>query len=93
MGKKFDISIIKSGVDDAMDKMERIGLCMRRFKADIVMDETSFDALKLHDVIEINGRRLAIVQIGKRCFDECQLYSNEAYCPLKHHCAFGMWSE
>ena len=64
MGKKFDISIIKSGVDDAMDKMERVGLCMRRFKADIVMDETSFDALKLHDVIEINGRRLAIVQIG-----------------------------
>ena len=64
MGKKFDISIIKSGVDDAMDKMERIGLCMRRFKADIVMDETSFDALKLHDVIEINGRRLAIVQMA-----------------------------
>ena len=91
MGRKFDISIIRSGVYEAMDKMGRVGLCMRRFKADMVMNDSSFDALKLYDIIEINGRKLTIVQIGKRCFDECSLYTNESYCPLKGCCAFGMW--
>jgi hypothetical protein len=91
MGKKFDISIIRESTELEMAKMGYSGLCMKRFHANTTMPANTFDSLKIHDIIIIDGRKLKIVQIGKKCFDGCQLLLDNVYCPLKSGCAFGMW--
>ena len=91
MGKYFDISIIRESTESEIITMGYSGLCMKRFHADITMPEVQFNSLKIHDIIMVNGRKLRIEQIGKRCFDGCQLLLNNTYCPLKSGCAFGMW--
>jgi hypothetical protein len=93
MAKRFDISILKKGVTETMDEMGRIGLCMRRFRADVIMDEDAFDALEADAIIEVDERKVRIVKIGKECFDGCELNDAGSYCPLKNNCAFGMWMD
>ena len=90
---RFDISIIKANVDKQMAEMGKIGLCMKRFQADVVMDETRFENLHIDDIISIKGRRVRIVRVGKECFTGCELHDNNVYCPLKDSCAFGKWEE
>lgn len=78
-------SLIDSVVNEWQNenKKDCIGICVKKFKADFVIDNLS--KYKLNDEIEVNGETCRVIQVGKRCFpDECPLYKkNNASCPLK----------
>lgn len=78
-------SLIDSKVNEWQNnnKKDSIGICVKKFKADFVIDNLS--KYKLNDEIEINGETCHVKQVGKRCFpDECPLYKmNNTSCPLK----------
>ena len=91
--KKFDVSLIGQHTLVAMDAIHRIGLCMKKFQADVVLSEKEFAALQEGMVLEIAKRKMVVKTIGKGCYDDCILYSSKASCPLRDGCAFGIWLE
>jgi len=91
--KKFDVSLLGEHALVAMDAMSRIGLCMKKFRSDLVLSEKEFSALRVGTVLEIAGRKMVVETIGKGCYDDCMLHASKASCPLRDGCAFGTWLE
>ncbi|PKL12681.1 MAG: hypothetical protein CVV52_09105 [Spirochaetae bacterium HGW-Spirochaetae-8] len=88
--KHYGICLVSSQADAAMQALDRRGLCMRKFHADcIVGPEVDFAHLRVGDVVMCAGQRVVIEQVGKPCYQGCDLLAEAIPCPLKDGCAFG----
>lgn len=56
------------------------GLCTSRFKENITLSGIAH--LKIGDIISIENCKIKITQIGKKCFNECELFKNKMPCYL-----------
>jgi len=63
------------------------GLCFKQFTENILIGAMQPDILKIGDVLFINGAHL-MISGKKRCFDECELYSNNIPCLLSANAFF-----
>jgi len=88
---KWEVSIINSDIIERIKKANPKGLCMRKFKADFIVDDLDFSQLQIGNIIPINGKILMIDQVGKSCYEGCVLHDNNLDCPLRDGCAFGHW--
>lgn len=75
------LTIIKESTREKLSKIDLIGLCMNRFKANIIIcgdeDLLPGDRLKIGDAV------IEISDVKKKCYDTCLVHSNKLYCPLK----------
>lgn len=90
---RWEVSIIGLDIIDLIKKANPQGLCMRKFKADYIIDDIDFSQIQIGDSILIDDKILIIDQVGKSCYDGCVLHDNNLYCPLRNGCAFGHWGQ
>ena len=64
------------------------GLCTGRFSANIVTNGLDYAILRIGTRLKIGEAELAIVRVGKPCFDDCALFEQNHPCPLPANCAF-----
>lgn len=64
-------------------------LCHKRFREDITLEGTDVSGFKAGDMISHGDECFEITQVGKSCFEECELYREKGPCFLASHCAFG----
>lgn len=59
------------------------GLCIKRFKANIIIDK--YKNISVGDKLIIEDALVEVTKVGKRCFDICSIPPNERkYCTLKN---------
>lgn len=49
------------------------GLCLKKFKADLIVDKIVLDALKINQEIKIGTAIFKIIKKGKECYQGCSL--------------------
>ena len=88
---RWEVSILGSDSVERIKQANPKGLCMLKFKADFIVETIDFSQLQVGDIISINERNLVIDQVGKSCYEGCELHDNNLPCPLRDNCAFGHW--
>lgn len=63
--------------------------CARKFYANFVTEGLAFSDMKVGSRISIADAIIEITQVGKQCFEECELLINKSPCLLRNNCAFG----
>ena len=64
------------------------GLCFKRFTENILTEGLDLKTINVGSVLSIGEAELRVTYSGKRCFDECVLYSNNIYCKLSRCATF-----
>ncbi|OPX47150.1 hypothetical protein [Clostridium thermobutyricum] len=64
------------------------GLCSKKFKPNIIINNISISEFKVNQTINIGTAILKINQIGKKCYKECSLIESNTLCPLKTNVIF-----
>lgn len=86
--KRKDVSFLdresRMRIDSGCDQR---ALCQKKFREDVTLD----DAVKVGDIVEVDGKKVEITQLGKKCYSSCQLFKEEGPCFLARHAAFGKW--
>ena len=85
-----ETSFIDKEVKEWLDenKSNPKGLCLGRFHADLTVE--GFSSLSAGDIVEIDGKKYEIANIGKKCFAECKLLAELGdRCPLATGVGFG----
>ena len=72
-----------------LQNSERGGLCFERFGGNFLTEGLDFYELTAGDTLQIGQAMIEITQVGKECFEECELFLSGAHCPLTVGCAFG----
>ena len=81
-GGARELCLLSAEVPDLMAEMDYKGLCMRRYKANLLIEGLSGEHLQTEDLLEI-GDAVIEITATKRCFDNCVLVRERAACPLK----------
>lgn len=68
-----------------------LGLCTKKFVANLVTDGLDYTKLSVGQNIVVSGCVIALTQIGKSCYDkECKLFCKLGHsCGLTQSCAYG----
>lgn len=75
------VSMMSLSARQTVDSAELRGLCFNRFQADITIE---CDKMPEKDAIIKAGEvSLGILQEGKTCWPECELFQNNLPCPLR----------
>ncbi|MBQ9961376.1 MAG: hypothetical protein IJP00_05665 [Firmicutes bacterium] len=86
--KHKDVSFLdresRARIDAGCDQR---ALCQKKFKEDVTLD----CSVSVGDVVEVNGKKVEITQVGKKCYSSCQLFKEEGPCFLAKKVAFGKW--
>jgi len=88
---RWEVSILGSDSVERIKQANPKGLCMLKFRTDFIVETIDFSQLQVGDIISINERSLVIDQVGKSCYEGCELHDNNLACPLRDNCAFGHW--
>lgn len=86
--ERKDVSFLdkesRGRIDSGCDQR---ALCHKKFKEDVTLDAP----VALGDIIEVDGKKVEITQVGKKCYSSCQLFKEEGPCFLAKNAAFGKW--
>jgi cyclic pyranopterin phosphate synthase len=77
-----EVSLLDAKAQRAMKEKSGVGLCIGRFKADLVTSGVDYGALGVGDKFEIGKQRFTVSRV-KECFDECRLHQSGEHCPLR----------
>ena len=93
MSEGYEVSFIDIDIQRWLsNESPEDGLCLKRFKADIIVDNLC--ALSEGSVICSKGESYIITKKGKRCFEECEFLKRTGQpCPLASGVAFGERTE
>ena len=81
-GGERELCLLSDEVPGLMAEMDYKGLCMRRYKANFLVDGLAEGHLRKGDLLELGNAVIEITMV-KRCFDNCALVRESAACPLK----------
>ncbi|AFS79887.1 MOSC domain-containing protein [Gottschalkia acidurici 9a] len=73
---------------DIEESYSNRGICTKRFKENILLDDISLEDLKIGMKVKIGESIVEIKSLGKRCFAECDLVKAQSICPLKEGAIF-----
>lgn len=77
------VSVMLDSVRKQIQAREVQGLCMRKFKPDLVVADLTLKDLKVGDRISVGDADLEVTWIGKRCFgDICKIFDSENQCEM-----------
>lgn len=84
-----DVSFMSEELRNKINRLERVGLCMRRFKGDIVTEGLSYSGFSVGDVLAIGRATFRICQVGKPCHSsECIAYDENHACIMNEGVLF-----
>ncbi|MEG0833013.1 MAG: cyclic pyranopterin monophosphate synthase MoaC [Oscillospiraceae bacterium] len=89
--KKADMRQLSLVGRETLEKMAATtaqALCMEKYCADIVLSGVDFCALKQGDILNIGSAEIQITEVGKQCYEACELHKSGTKCALQHGCAF-----
>jgi hypothetical protein len=75
------VSLMSLSARQEVDSAERRGLCFRRFQADVTLECDQMPDKGA--IIKAGELALGILQEGKTCWPECELFQEGAPCPLR----------
>lgn len=75
------VSLMSLSARQTVDSAELRGLCFNRFQADITLECEQMPAKE--STIRAGELTLGILQEGKTCWPECELFQNDLPCPLR----------
>lgn len=81
------LSIMSSEAIEKMKEMGYSGLCMKKFKANLVASNIGMEKLEIGSTLSIGEASAKIID-KKHCYPECDLLRNKGFCPLKDGSAF-----
>lgn len=82
------ISLLDNNAYIEIVKENYRGLCMKRFYGNLVTQDLDYKTLNQGDILNIGEASIEITQVGKSCFEGCELVEQKIRCPLKQNCAF-----
>lgn len=74
------ISIMLMNTKVKIDSLPISGLCIKRFKANILI--SGGNNIKSGSILNIGQAKIEIKKIGKECFKDCNLHNEGIYCPM-----------
>ena len=87
-GSDRQISILAEDVNRWMSEQEVQGLCFRRYKANILVDDAEVSQWKSGDHLKVGEAILAVTVMEKECFPECRRHSRGLECRLQGGCCY-----
>lgn len=87
-GGERQLCLLSAEAREWMERQVPKGLCFARFKENILAAGLDFGALQSGDCLAAGGAVLRISGTGKKCFDECALFSGKIPCMLSRHAVF-----
>lgn len=88
--KKAQICILDEECRRWIGEVDREGLCLGRFRENILIGKAGPKDWKPGDCLRIGGAVLEIAQRGKKCFPECSRVQAGKECLLKKSCCFAV---
>lgn len=82
------VSLLDSAAVVEMEEKQYQGFCMKKFYGNLVTDGLNYARLNIGDILTIGDVQLKITEIGKPCFEECEILKAGQVCSLKSGCAF-----
>lgn len=91
MDAEKPISISDETLEKWINEQEYKGLCFRRFKTNLILENLSQLDVKVGDKIKIGDTVLEISGAYKKCFKEgCEIYENSVPCRLPGNMLFAV---
>lgn len=81
-GGKRQLSVVTAEARELMDTQSVKGLCFNRFKENILLKGVDVAGLKRGSTVSIGCALLRVIEDGKRCFPECELFAAGVSCGL-----------
>ena len=87
---KGRVSLYSIEVRNAVNNIEIQGICMKRFKADIVTSGLDYLEVEVDDMIKIGDLEIVVTQSGKPCHSShCIAYNEDHQCIMQSGVIFG----
>jgi len=87
-GCERQICLLTTSMHKWIDSHSESGLCLSRFKENILIDGISDECLSPDVCIRAGETVLRISNIRKECYPECALFSQKTWCPLAGRAVF-----
>lgn len=82
------VSIMRLETKQWMEQQTQKGLCFRRYKANIVVENLAPASLAVGQALSVGTAGFAITEYNKTCFDNCPLFQSGQACALPFSTAF-----
>ena len=92
-GSDRQISILSEEVRQWMSEQDVQGLCFRRYKGNLLVEDADVGQWKKGDRLKVGEVLFAITVTEKECFPECKRHSQEMECRLHGGCCYARVSE
>ena len=87
-GKNKQVSILSVEIRSHIDTGSINGLCTGRFYENITVSGLDASELSIGSKIEVGDTILEVTEVGKRCFNDCELVKEDRYCQLSDGAIF-----
>ncbi len=82
-----EVSMLDKNAQEKMQQKRDKGLCIQKFRADLITNNVDYDALNVGDRFSIDGYDFTVTR-KKDCYEDCELKGSGEYCPLSHGAIF-----
>ena len=82
-----EVSLLDKAAQEQMQQKRDKGLCIRKFRADLITNNMDYDALGVDDSFSIDGYDFTLTR-KKECYEDCELHKSGEFCPLSHGAIF-----
>ena len=87
-GGEKQLTAIDEICENWLSQQETEGLCFKRFKANITVENMDLSALKPGQKLILRDAELEFSQENKECFAECVRVQNKMDCKLRNHAKY-----
>ena len=78
------VSFMSGEIKEAMEELDTQGICMRKFKGDIITYGVDYSALNIGDGFQIGGAQFLVSGVGKKCHSgDCTIYEADRECLIQ----------
>lgn len=87
---KGEVSFFSDEVRLKVMDREVQGICMKRFKGDIVTKGMDYSKIEVGDIVTIGELKIVVTQVGKACHtSDCEAYNEQVKCIMQSGVLFG----
>lgn len=87
-GGEKQLTIIDQDTVQWLKNQSEDGLCFKKFKANITVENLDVSLLKSDDVLTSGDAEFTVSTAAKECYKECSLIQKSIYCPLRKHAKY-----
>ena len=87
-GGEKQLTMVDDICESWLGTQETAGLCFKRFKANVTVENMDLSAFKTGQKLKIGTAKLEFSTENKECFDECVRVQNKMDCILRNHAKY-----